>query len=231
MILSHKHKFIFLKTVKTGGTSTELALSPVCGPDDILAPLGKVEEKKRRDSPARNYARGLSRLGVYVPGEIRGRFPQISGFYNHMPARQVRALVGEPTWASHYKFTIERNPWDRQVSYYFWRTRHRDPQPDFKTWVTSKLERLWKGARLHNWSIYTIGDAIAVDHVIRYERLEEELSAVCAQLGIAEPVQLPSAKGTSRSDGRPYRDFYDADTRDLIASWYRNEIEAFGWEF
>ena len=108
---------------------------------------------------------------------------------------------------------------------------HRDPQPDFVTWVTSRWERLWKGARLHNWSIYTIDGTIAVDRVIRYERLDEELAEICRDLGIGEPVHLPSAKGASRGDRRHYREFYDAATRDLVAEWYADEIAAFGWEF
>ena len=44
MIVSHKHKFIFLKTKKTAGTSIELALSPFCGDSDILAPLARRGE-------------------------------------------------------------------------------------------------------------------------------------------------------------------------------------------
>ena len=36
MIISHEHKFIFLKTRKTAGTSIELALSDLCGARDII---------------------------------------------------------------------------------------------------------------------------------------------------------------------------------------------------
>ena len=47
MIVSHEHKFIFLKTKKTAGTSIELALSQLCGPDDIITPLTQIDEALR----------------------------------------------------------------------------------------------------------------------------------------------------------------------------------------
>jgi hypothetical protein len=39
MIISHEHKFIFVKTRKTAGTSIEIALSKFCGPDDVICPI------------------------------------------------------------------------------------------------------------------------------------------------------------------------------------------------
>jgi hypothetical protein len=39
MIVSHKYKFIFLKTKKTAGTSIEISLSRYCDEDDIITPL------------------------------------------------------------------------------------------------------------------------------------------------------------------------------------------------
>jgi hypothetical protein len=51
MILSHEHKFIFLRTKKTAGTSIELALSDLCGPDDIITPLTGEDEARRAGAP------------------------------------------------------------------------------------------------------------------------------------------------------------------------------------
>ena len=47
MIVSHAHKFIFIKTKKTAGTSLEIALSKYCGAEDVLAPLVDHDEKAR----------------------------------------------------------------------------------------------------------------------------------------------------------------------------------------
>ena len=38
MIISHEHKFIFLKTKKTAGTAIEAALSELCGPSCVITP-------------------------------------------------------------------------------------------------------------------------------------------------------------------------------------------------
>ena len=48
MILSHKYKFIFLKTNKTAGTSIELALSKFCEAEDIITPVTPQDEELRR---------------------------------------------------------------------------------------------------------------------------------------------------------------------------------------
>jgi hypothetical protein len=106
MIVSHRHRFIFVKTAKTAGTAIEQALLHFCGPDDVFAGWQGGEGTNAR--------RGLGRIGIYVPGEIRRRFPRLYGFEQHSPARHIRALVGPEVWNSYFKFSIERNPWDRR---------------------------------------------------------------------------------------------------------------------
>jgi hypothetical protein len=44
VIISHKHRFIYIKTRKTASTSLEIALSAFCGPDDILTKFSDADE-------------------------------------------------------------------------------------------------------------------------------------------------------------------------------------------
>lgn len=48
MIVSHKHKFIFIKTAKSAGTSIEIALSKFCGSEDIITPILPAEDERKR---------------------------------------------------------------------------------------------------------------------------------------------------------------------------------------
>ena len=48
MIISHLHKFIFIKTKKTASTSIEVGLSGICGPRDSITPLMQPDEARRR---------------------------------------------------------------------------------------------------------------------------------------------------------------------------------------
>jgi len=71
MIISHKHKFIFIKTRKTAGTSIEIFLSQFCGKADILTPIGEGEElRKEQNMASQNYlkneflAKTLSKMEI-----------------------------------------------------------------------------------------------------------------------------------------------------------------------
>ena len=50
MIASHAHRFVFVKTRKTAGTSLEIALSRHCGPADIVTRISPKDEELRTAS-------------------------------------------------------------------------------------------------------------------------------------------------------------------------------------
>jgi hypothetical protein len=87
---------------------------------------------------------------------------------------------------------------------------------------------------LSNWGHYAIDDEIAVDRVLFYERLTDDLAALERELGLdAGALALPEkrAKGGHRADRRHYSEVLSDADRELIARVCQREIEAFGYEF
>ena len=213
MIASHAHRFIFLKTRKTAGTSVEIALSKVCGPDDVITRISPADEELR----AR--AGGLGPRNFQSPPLARQAF-------NHMTARQARDAVGVPAWRSYFRFAIERNPWDAVVSLYYWKYKDLPQLPDFESYVSEEwIEQLAKNHRM-----YRIRGQMAVDRVLRYERLSDELAEVWDHLRLPGSPDLPRAKADARPAGH-YRELYTDASRDRVADVFADAIEAFDYTF
>lgn len=221
MIASHRHRFVFVKTRKTASTSIELALSRICGPDDVVTPVLPEDEELRASLG------GVAPQNVAISSRWRprdylrvatGRRPR---FFNHMPARLIRRYL--PEWDDYLTFTVERNPWDRLASAFRFANQRGRRYTTMADFLTSD-----EVSRFDNWPLYTIDNRVAVDHIARYEDLDDGLEAIWRKLGI-DPGPLPHAKATGGD--RPYRDWYDDETTQRVADLYPREINYFGWKF
>jgi hypothetical protein len=226
MIVSHRYKFIFLKTRKTGGTSIEIALSKFCGPQDVITPISPTDERLRTELGYRGRQNNHVSIRRYtlpdyarlvVPGTRRA-------FRRHTPATRARRDVGEACWKKYFKFSVERDPWDKAVSLYYWRARGSKPRISFAQFIDTVDE-----SHLSNFEIYGVGDSIVADHVIRYENLHAELAHVAARLNLPEPLELPRAKSGYREDSGRYWDLFSPDAVARVAHVCRREIKAFGY--
>lgn len=231
MILSHEHKFIYIKTYKTGSTSVEAALSAVCGPNDVIT---EASEQLRgvRQKPAQNYriehpAKPERPLWKRVLGRPERHYHPSVGYYEHMPAWRVRTYAGEDVWKRYFKFSFERNPWDRQVSWYHYKTKSKSgaAKPSFDAFNGDR-RRAW----VENWDLYTAEGAIILDFVGRYESLDADFARVLSAIGLAGEVQLPRAN-VSKDRALGFREYYSETSRRLIGDWYAPEIRHFGYEF
>ena len=228
MILSHRHRFIFIKTVKTAGTSIEVFLSPHCGPEDVLTPVvPPVEPHVARNHEG--YFNPLPELlgpRIVPPRRTLRDLGRRRKFSNHMPARLVRARVPRRIWDGYFTFCVERNPWDKTLSHYHM-LRHRAGG------TLSLDDYLRQGRLARNLRRYTDADgAVMVDRVVRYEHLPEDLAEVFAHLGIPFDGSLGvRAKGHFRKDRRPYQEVFTPAQRDEVARLFAPEIALHGYTF
>jgi len=213
MIVSHKYRFIFLRTEKTGGTSLEAALRPLLGADDMVSDMTRP---------------GWARYSPVHHGALKRSLPDLFGLHPHASAAQVRRVIGRDLFDRYTKVAVERNPWDRQVSLYHHRCWKTGRRADFDADMRSILYRNTEYCRLNNWSAYAIGGRVVADRVLRYERLADEVAKLVADLGISGEVELPRKRAYA-PDRPPYASHYSDATRDLVARWYAREIAAFGY--
>lgn len=234
MIVSHRHRFIFLKTRRTAGTSVELALAELCGSEDIITPLAPdhdvpVSEPERlRSERARrpqNYLRAseLPQRPTRADGIVPPR--REVDYYEHIRAPRARRYLGKDIWRSYFKFAFERNPWDRLVSHYFF-LRSRGSVGTFEHTIRNEL-----GRRAQNHLVYTKEGELMVDFVGRYETLERSLAEALARIGVEAKLTLPRANSESRTDKRHYSTFYTDQLRDYVATLCAPEIALMGYTF
>lgn len=232
MILSHKYSFIYIKTYKTASTSIEAALSDICGPDDVITPASEPLMKHRAGARAQNYRLVDHSLVPKRPlwrrllGRPERHYHPSVGFYEHMPAWRVKAYVGDDIWSSYYKFSFERNPWDRQVSWYYYKTKSKDPRPGFDAFLADR-----RRAYVENYDLYSIDDEICLDTVGTYESLENDFNIIMGDIGLEGKIDLPKVNISTGPDGYDYRDAYSDEAREIVARWYAREIACFGYEF
>jgi sulfotransferase famil protein len=235
MIISHKYKFIFLKTRKTAGTSIEIALSRFCGERDVITPISPADEMLRQelsDRGPQNFQVRLTTPDDYSRLSTRKRIRQKQiGYYNHMSAEEIRDTVGTTTWDGYFKFCFERNPWDKAISRYSHRSRtlarKGKPRPSLLEFLRSE-----RPDKLSNFGIYSIDGDLAVDYVALYENLDSELERIAELLSLPEKkIDLPRAKGTFREDRRHYRDLMRQEESSIIARVCAREIALFGYSF
>lgn len=232
MLISHAHRFIFIKTVKTAGTSIEGFLEPYC------CPPGHVVEHW---TPTL-----VSSFGI-----VGRRWPQNDredyGFYNHMPATEIRSRV--PEFDTYTRITSVRNPYDRAISQFHYIHEFLPPMGQIPLEEAIHLHKQGKDNSLkalflnflHGFSyneedLLCIDGKLAVEHWIRYESIIHDLEKLVTSLAL--PLQrsvseaLPRFKQNrfGRSDTPPFDAYLSPEAIALINSRSRLSFEHFGYQ-
>ncbi|MBS0579624.1 MAG: hypothetical protein JSR36_10225 [Proteobacteria bacterium] len=227
MIISHKYRYIFIKTGKTAGTSIEIALSKYAGPADVITPCTVEDDLLRAQLgyvgpqnyhlPIRRYSLGMIANSLFARRRV--------AYFNHMGAESIRRLVGRQIWSAYYKFCFERNPWDKVVSAYYYDVA--DPA------ILSISDYIRGGAcdYLPGAKLYTIRGEVAVDEIFQFESLDKAMLTVAHRVGLPETPSLPRAKAQFRPPDRHYREVLSEGDKQEIGRIYAKEIATFGYQW
>ena len=237
MIISHRKRFIFTKTVKTAGTSVESYFEKYC---------------MREGEWSKSHSRQEQVTDEGIIG-FRGSNAGKCTWYNHMPAQKVRNLIGQDIWNDYFKFTVVRNPFDKLISGFFMFEKNKRNYSSLRKIkafagrisrtgnpidrITGKTEierfRSWirNGGMIIDRDKYLIDGKECMDYIIRFEELNEGVNHVCDQLSIPfEPDLIPTFKKGIRPDGSHIRGFYDDETEGIVRKIYAWELEKFGYD-
>lgn len=227
MIISHKHKFIFIKTRKTAGTSVEIALSEFCGSEDIITPISSEDEKARKNLGYRgsqNYyvqKHFHTRKRWYLSSLYGGK----KQFYNHIPASQIKKYIDSKIWNEYYKFTIERHPVEKSISLYNYLGGF-DKFGDINSFIKAGMLE-----SVVDFDKYTKGGNIETDIVLQYSELHKGLKDLGVRLNLNKELSLPDyrAKGGFRKIADPIHLQLNSESKDILKLAFAREIKAFGY--
>jgi len=205
-MISHKYKCIFLHIPKSGGSTIKCLLKEI---DKNAVPLG------------------------------------------HMPISKMKNDLNFNE--SYFKFTFVRNPWARLNSLYFFllnqTPKHihykydklkvrflQDNNISFSEFIKecsvnfiNSPDSVRRGFNL-NAAPYTdryILPDNPLDFIGKVENFQEDFNTICDKIGI--PHQELPHKNASKH--KHYTEYYDDETRAIIAEKYAKDIEHFGYKF
>ena len=205
MIMSLERRFIFIHIYKNAGTSIKRALRP------YTIPVWQA---------AANQV--LKRIGLR----------QFCSSYDrrHVTAAEVINEFGHRAFDSCFSFAIVRNPWDWEVSQYKYICKNKlHPHHSLVSGMGDFGEYLvWKSQgpfRLQQEFI-DFDHRQAVSFVGRFENLDEDFRIISKRIGL--DLKLATRNTTS---GRPYQEYYDRNSVELIKQMYQLDLERFQYEF
>lgn len=139
---------------------------------------------------------------------------------------------------SYFKFTIVRNPWDKLISQYFFRVGDNSQGGHLflKKYMKKKknisfkefLQKPFPIGHVQQFSrISDENGDVLLDFVGRFENLQEDFDTICDKIEIPRQ-QLPHVNKTKH---KHYTEYYDDETKSIVAEKYAKDIEYFGYKF
>jgi len=210
MLMSRKYKFIFIHIYKNAGSSVTNALLPFA-------------------------ANKLQRMSLSVLKKLNiSRAFEPEPFPAHIKASELVNAIGKEAFESFFSFAIVRNPWDWQVSLYNYAlTNINHYQHDLVKGLGSFNEYIgWRCSeevRFQKDFIYSVDGELLVDFVGKFENINADFDTICSRIGVS--ASLPKLNVSNVSNVKPYQQYYNENTRELLRRTFAADILLFGYDF
>lgn len=201
MIISHKHKFIFIMPPKTAGTSLFNAIKSSLNTKEFL-----------EENTHYHLNRYQAKNNKFYPNS-----------YRHSLLEE--AIKDFPCASNYLKFSFVRNPWDLVVSFYFYELKSNiiSNHITFKDFIIKKFFNTPLCIPQFNY----FKDPELMTFIGKFENLQEDFNFVCDKIGIPRQ-KLPHDNKTNH---KHYTEYYDDETKQIVAERYARDIEYFRYQF
>ena len=149
--------------------------------------------------------------------------------------------IYEPYWNDYFKFTFVRNPWERMVSMSkfseFYGVNLNNGNIDMSGYL-KKFPEIEVDPRSKSKddkfepkknSVYLNILNVELDFIGRFENINEDFEFIYESIG-KDPTTLVNDKW-HQSKHKHYTEYYDEETKQIVAEKYAKDIEYFGYEF
>ena len=224
MLISHLHKFIYLKSKKTAGTSVEIFLQKYCIDPNKIKDFNKLVKSNKNVLNLKG-KEIESKYGI-IGSRGTGMRKKNKIWYNHKSAKDIKNEIGEDLFNNYLKICNVRNPYDLAVSMYEWKKSQNNIKESFSEFL---LNTKWQDKLKSNIDIWSIDGKYKFEY-IRFENLEEDILKVFKKLNIKkDSINLQHYKKMNRL---PYQKYYkNQESIDIVSRIYKKEIELFNYKF
>ena len=210
------HKFIFIHVPKVAGKSIH---------HSIMGKIG-IEYANKKG------------------GNLGGHIPAV--FYEDNFSLEFKSF---------FKFAFVRNPWDRICSAFHYIhsaprvASHRGPRDhpgayedvaarfskeEFSSFIKEGLIHYWILPHFRPQTYWILNDEgeSSLDFTGKYESLTSDFDSVCKKIGVGKCELTYVGAGDSRTNGKlPYQEYYDQEMIDIVAKFYKSDIDLFDYDF
>lgn len=207
MVISKKHKFIFIHIPKNAGTSMASSLSSITKEKKHWAVSESTKHQNLRDL-----------------------------IFTRKNANLYNKVFNDCNFLDYYKFAIVRNPYDRMISLYNYLRKYEVRKEihtvkDFEAFINLlKQDDSWV-SKLHSTKLqlsYIVdsNNNIAVDYIGRFEELDKSIKDINKKLLI--DIRLKKLNHSS-SNSFDLNKYYNETTRQIVNERFLKDFETFNY--